>query len=50
VLIILLSSKRRLMGQYANSPLFNAIAWVTVVTVVTLALTYLIWTVFFPSH
>ncbi len=38
VLIILLSSKRRLMGQYRNSAIFNIIAWATVGITITLSL------------
>jgi Mn2+/Fe2+ NRAMP family transporter len=46
VLIILLSSKRRLMGIHSNSAVFNAIAWVTVGIVIMLSLTNFILTLF----
>lgn len=49
VLIILLSSKRRLMGPYRNSAVFNAVAWLTVGITITLTVANLILT-FVPHH
>jgi NRAMP (natural resistance-associated macrophage protein)-like metal ion transporter len=41
VLMLLLVNKKRLMGSYTNSRLYNSVAWVTVVTVALLSLVYL---------
>lgn len=47
VLMLLLVNKRRLMGEYTNSPLYNAIAWLTTVVLVVLSL-ILLFTQLFP--
>ena len=36
--MLLLVNNRRLMGNYVNGPIFNAVAWVTVVAVIGLTL------------
>lgn len=41
VFMLLLINKKRLMGQYTNGPIYNAIAWLTVVIVACLSLIYL---------
>jgi NRAMP (natural resistance-associated macrophage protein)-like metal ion transporter len=41
VLMLLLINKRRLMGDYVNGPVYNAIAWTTVVVVALLSMTYM---------
>ena len=41
ILMLRLINKRRLMGDYVNSPLYNALAWATVVIVTILSLGYL---------
>lgn len=41
VLMLLLVNKRRLMGKFVNTPLYNAIAWATTVIIALLSLTLL---------
>jgi Mn2+/Fe2+ NRAMP family transporter len=48
VLMLLLVNKRRLMGRFVNSPLYNAIAWTTTVVLVLLSL-LLLYTQLFPA-
>jgi len=38
VLMLRLVNRRRLMGRFTNTPLFNAIAWLTVILVAVLSL------------
>ncbi len=42
ILTLRLINNKRLMGEYANSRLYNAIAWTTTITLVVLSLTLLI--------
>jgi Mn2+/Fe2+ NRAMP family transporter len=42
VLMLRLVNKRRLMGDFVNSPLYNLLAWATVVIVTILSLAYLV--------
>ncbi len=42
VLMLKLINKRRLMGNYTNGPVYNAIAWLTVVVVTCLSVVYLV--------
>src|SRR5581483_161083 len=44
VLMLLLVNDRRLMGQYTNSRVFNAIAWTTTVVITLLAVVLLVTT------
>jgi Mn2+/Fe2+ NRAMP family transporter len=48
VLMLLLVNDRRMMGEYANSRLYNTIAWTTTVVIVLLSLTLLV-TTFLPA-
>jgi NRAMP (natural resistance-associated macrophage protein)-like metal ion transporter len=48
VLMLLLVNDRRMMGEYANSRIYNAIAWTTTVVIVLLSLTLLV-TTFLPA-
>jgi len=48
VLMLLLINQARLMGSYVNGPLFNAIAWATVVSVGVLTVVSTVQTIF-PS-
>ena len=48
VLMLLLVNDRRLMGDYATSRIYNAIAWTTTVVIVLLSLTLLV-TTFMPA-
>ena len=48
VLMLTLVNDRRLMGDYANSRIYNAIAWTTTVVIVLLSLTLLV-TTFMPA-
>ena len=45
--MLLLVNKRRLMGKFVNSTLYNVIAWTTTVVLVLLSL-ILLWTQLFP--
>lgn len=42
ILMLRLINKRRLMGSYTNGPVYNVIAWTTVVTVAILSLVFLV--------
>jgi NRAMP (natural resistance-associated macrophage protein)-like metal ion transporter len=48
VLTLQLVNKRRLMGRYVNSPIYNAVAWATTVVLIILSLV-LLTTTLFPS-
>jgi Mn2+/Fe2+ NRAMP family transporter len=48
IFIVLLSSRRDLMGDFANSKTFAAIAWITSVLVIILTMV-LIFAAIFPS-
>lgn len=48
IMLLILINKKRLMGKWTNSALFNILAWVTVVVVILLSLVLIAMTIF-PS-
>ncbi len=45
IFMLLLINKKELMGEYANKPMFNFIAWATTVIMIGLTVAYVYWQV-----
>ncbi len=50
IFIVLLASRRDLMGEQANTPLFNAVAWITSLAMIVLTLVLVYTAIFRPGE